>query len=223
MSGDTFLGRWSRLKRAERVDEPDAAPSLHRKEGAAAPDVPPDVPLSSEDAPAIAPEALPRIEELTPESDISAFLKKGVPQTLKAAALRRVWSLDPAIRDYVGPAEYAWDFNDPAAMHGFGGGSAMEEVGRAVRSLSGSDRAGDPPAPATSPSPLSAEAAPTPPGRTVEDRAEPAQNAAPATADAAGGCPQAETAETASDARPDTPEPAPKRGPGRRHGSAIPT
>ncbi|AHY54822.1 hypothetical protein BJS_02218 [Bradyrhizobium japonicum SEMIA 5079] len=36
------------------------------------------------------------------------------------AALRRAWSADPAIRDFVGLAENAWDFNDPTAMPGFG-------------------------------------------------------------------------------------------------------
>jgi hypothetical protein len=66
------------------------------------------------------PEALPRVEELTPESDLSSFLREGVPEALKKAALRRMWSLDPAIRDFVGPAEYAWDFNNPGAIPGFG-------------------------------------------------------------------------------------------------------
>ncbi|TIY05569.1 MAG: DUF3306 domain-containing protein, partial [Mesorhizobium sp.] len=38
---------------------------------------------------------------------------------LKRAALRRMWSLDPAIRDHIGPSEYAWDFNRPGSMAGF--------------------------------------------------------------------------------------------------------
>ncbi|TIU06806.1 MAG: DUF3306 domain-containing protein, partial [Mesorhizobium sp.] len=54
------------------------------------------------------PEPLPRVEDLTAESDLSAFLRKGVPKMLKRAALRRMWSLDPAIRDHIGPSEYAW-------------------------------------------------------------------------------------------------------------------
>ena len=26
-----------------------------------------------------------------------------------------IWRLDPAIRDFVGPSDYAWDFNSPPA------------------------------------------------------------------------------------------------------------
>jgi hypothetical protein len=29
-----------------------------------------------------------------------------------------MWALDPAIRDFVGPVDYAWDFNDPAGLPG---------------------------------------------------------------------------------------------------------
>jgi hypothetical protein len=51
---------------------------------------------------------------------ISAFLETGVADDLARAALRRVWSLDPAIRDFVGLSENSWDFNAPGAMAGFG-------------------------------------------------------------------------------------------------------
>jgi len=36
------------------------------------------------------------------------------------AALRRAWSLDPAVRDFVGLSENSWDFNEPNEMTGFG-------------------------------------------------------------------------------------------------------
>ena len=49
-----------------------------------------------------------------------AYLAPGVPPELMHAALRRAWVADPAIRGFVGLAEYAWDFTDPAAMPGFG-------------------------------------------------------------------------------------------------------
>jgi hypothetical protein len=39
---------------------------------------------------------------------------------LTRAALRRVWSSDPAIRDFIGIAENQWDFNDPEGIPGFG-------------------------------------------------------------------------------------------------------
>jgi hypothetical protein len=34
--------------------------------------------------------------------------------------LRAAWVADPAIRDFIGIADSQWDFNDPAAMPGFG-------------------------------------------------------------------------------------------------------
>ena len=62
------------------------------------------------------------------ESDLSAFLRKGVPMALKSAAMRKMWSLDPNIRDHVGLSEYAWDFNQPGSMAGFGPLDAKETV-----------------------------------------------------------------------------------------------
>ena len=50
------------------------------------------------------------------------------------AALRRVWSSDPAIRDFVGLSENSWDFNAPGAMAGFGPIDG-EEVGRLLTRL----------------------------------------------------------------------------------------
>jgi hypothetical protein len=59
------------------------------------------------------------VESLTADSDFAAFLREEVPAALRNAALRRAWSLDPAIRDFVGPADYAWDFNAPGGVPGF--------------------------------------------------------------------------------------------------------
>ena len=61
-----------------------------------------------------------RSNSITAVTDIRAFLAPGVPTELARAALRRAWSADPAIRDFVGLAENAWDFTDPTAMPGFG-------------------------------------------------------------------------------------------------------
>jgi hypothetical protein len=95
---DTFLARWLRLKRGA-----DTSPTQT---------VPPAVPFD--------PATLPPIESLTSESDMSVFLQSGVPTEIARAALRGAWRADPAIRDFVGIAESQWDFNDPAAMPGFG-------------------------------------------------------------------------------------------------------
>lgn len=125
---DNLFARWSRRKQAARSSElkaPDEAHTLDEqtdqaKAGSIDQQFAPAEPDTTE-AGAIEPvEPLPRIEELTADSDLSAFLRKGVPKALKGAAMRKMWSLDPTIRDYVGPAEYAWDFNRPGSMPGFG-------------------------------------------------------------------------------------------------------
>jgi len=63
---------------------------------------------------------LPPIDSITATTDVTAFLRENIPQELSRAALRRAWAADPAIRDFIGLAENAWDFNDPTAMPGFG-------------------------------------------------------------------------------------------------------
>jgi hypothetical protein len=39
---------------------------------------------------------------------------------LTRAALRRAWSADPGIRDFIGLSENSWDFNAVGAVPGFG-------------------------------------------------------------------------------------------------------
>ena len=69
---------------------------------------------------------LPPIESIDAQTDITVFLQNGVPDELRLAALRRVWNADPAIRDFKGPQENDWNFNDPNSVPGFG------ELGREV-------------------------------------------------------------------------------------------
>jgi hypothetical protein len=114
-----FLSRWSRRKIEVRQEASHAvapAPVALAK--------PEEAEASSDQDGALTPEeiaALPSIDELTPETDITGFLRKGVPEFLKNAALRRMWSLDPAIRDYVGDArDYAYDWNMPGGVPGNG-------------------------------------------------------------------------------------------------------
>jgi hypothetical protein len=57
---------------------------------------------------------------------------------VRRAAIRRAWIADPAIRDFVGLAENAWDFNDPNAMAGFGPlDYSAEQVDALVRRIVG--------------------------------------------------------------------------------------
>lgn len=121
MSEDGFLSRWSRRKRAAEAGQPMAEPGAPPASPPAAPPVAAtraDAPVPEE--PPFDPASLPPIESLTVESDFGAFLRKGVPAALRHAALRKAWSLDPAIRDFVGPADYAWDYNAPDGVPGFG-------------------------------------------------------------------------------------------------------
>jgi hypothetical protein len=49
-----------------------------------------------------------------------SFLASGMPTDVTRAALRRTWSTDPAIRDFIGLSENSWDFNAPGGVPGFG-------------------------------------------------------------------------------------------------------
>ena len=70
--------------------------------------------------PVFDPATLPKVEDLTATSDITAFLRKGVPEELKRLALRRVWTLDPQIRDFIEVAENQYDWNAADGVPGFG-------------------------------------------------------------------------------------------------------
>jgi hypothetical protein len=116
MSDEEFLARWSRRKHEARavVDAPPL-PEPPPPEQADAPNSPPPAAAAhTKDV------EVPSIESITGTTDITAFLRRGIPPELSRAALRRAWAADPAIRDFVGLAENAWDFNDPNAMPGFG-------------------------------------------------------------------------------------------------------
>jgi len=83
------------------------------------------------------PASLPPIESIGAATDVSAFLRPGVPADLTQAALRRAWVADPAIRDFVGPAENAWDFNAPDGVPGFGPLRAIDDVQRLAAMVAG--------------------------------------------------------------------------------------
>jgi hypothetical protein len=115
MSDEEFLKRWSRRKQEAKV-VPEAPPETTlpaAAEGVAA------VPQATAEA-EIDLSKLPPIDSIDAATDITAFLRKNIPGELSRAALRRAWAADPAIRDFVGLAENAWDFTDPTAMAGFG-------------------------------------------------------------------------------------------------------
>jgi hypothetical protein len=124
---ENFLARWSRRKLTA-----DEEPRAEEAEPQVVPAPEPPAPVAAEgeeravaqtdeaEPPAVDLSALPSIESITAETDIRAFLQPGIPLQLTRAALRRVWSADPAIRDFIGLAENAWDFTAPDGVPGFG-------------------------------------------------------------------------------------------------------
>lgn len=179
-----FLGRWSRRKLAGAAEE--ETPTAPAALPAAAPACP--IP----DLPEIDLASLPRIEDLTASTDLAPFLRPGVPAALRAAALRRMWSVDPAIRDFINCVDYQWDFNTPGGLP-FGFSAELGgDVVKLLRQAIGLDEDGKPHAPLPAP-----EAAPDAPAEAVPE-AEP---------------------EPVLVAEDTPPEPGPAR---RRHGGALP-
>lgn len=132
---ENFLSRWSRRKRdadahGERDAEPGQAPQ------------PDDKPEAREGEPAPSAlefdiEQLPPIESIGADTDVSDFLRPGIPEALRHAALRRVWSSDPAIRDFVGLNENFWDAAGADGIPGFGDLDPGFDVKRLVAELFG--------------------------------------------------------------------------------------
>jgi hypothetical protein len=128
---ENFVSRWSRLKhesesqrkRQTELREP-AAPSSTAVTSSANEDeaAGPETPAT----PIFDPTGLPSLESITARTDISLFLRSGVPAELTMAALRRAWVSDPVIRDFIGIAENQWDFTNPATIPGFG---PLQETG----------------------------------------------------------------------------------------------
>jgi hypothetical protein len=138
MSQDSFLSRWSRRKltsgKAETA-EPESAEALSEAE--APPEAGPGIESPDEEVLDEAELArLPPLAEITAKTDLAPFLRKGVPQALKNAALRKMWMLDPAIRDHKDFAvDYAWDWNTPGGVPGNAGAISGESLKRMVDSL----------------------------------------------------------------------------------------
>jgi hypothetical protein len=122
---DNFLSRWSRRKQeaAKQAPLPAQTDDVLQKPAQAGEDVR-ESPATSSDVqpaePAFDLSKLPSLDSIGPQTDVSVFMQPGVPTSLSHAALRRAWAADPAIRDFVGLAENAWDFTVPDSIPGFG-------------------------------------------------------------------------------------------------------
>ncbi|MCK1512267.1 DUF3306 domain-containing protein [Bradyrhizobium sp. 190] len=218
-----FLARWSQRKQEAKQPEPtQAEPAAESVESPGSPapqgeDVTPEFDLST----------LPKLEELTGSTDITAFLRKGVPEHLRNAALQKSWALDPAIRNYVNPAlEYAYDWNAPGGVPGGGELGAGVDVARLVSQIMGE------PAAETTNSDASSkgEAAGSPIEPSERDLSAEPQEDLPAQSLRRSGEPAAET-EVKADGDASEPGPAEEtqpvqpvapQQPVRRHGTAKP-
>jgi hypothetical protein len=122
-----FLSRWSQRKQEAKQPRREA-PHAEQPSEPVAESAEPEFDLSS----------LPKLEDLTETTDMSAFLRKGVPESLRNAALRKSWALDPAIRNYVNPAlEYAYDWNTPGGVPGNGEIGPGVDIARMVSQIMG--------------------------------------------------------------------------------------
>ena len=136
---ESFLARWSQRKQEANQPKPKQdAP-------AATSDIPSEPIAEVEAEPEFDLSTLPKLEELTETTDITGFLRKGVPEHLRNAALRKSWALDPAIRNYVNPAlDYAYDWNTPGGVPGNSELGAGIDVARMVSQIMGSGPAESP-------------------------------------------------------------------------------
>lgn len=141
-----FLQRWSRRKLGS-VEAEQAAPSAPAElpPTTDSQPLPPPAEVAAETPAAFDIASLPPIESIDATTDIRAFLAPGVPADLARAALRRAWTSDPTIRDFVGLAENQWDFTDPEAVPGFGSLDFKEDEVRAMVSRLFGEIPRDPP------------------------------------------------------------------------------
>lgn len=113
----SFLSRWSQRKAEARKQEvaeprPEPAPETEAAE-------PVDL------------ESLPPIEGLTEASDFTPYLRKGVPEAMRKAALRKLWVTEPSVVNYVPLVEYAWHNNEP----GFGPLLPTDDVEKLLKQI----------------------------------------------------------------------------------------
>ena len=212
MTRDSFIARWSRLK-----GDAAARPGTAQPEAAQPGPEPGPSPAEAGPAQMSAEEiaALPPVDALTALSDITPYLRRGVPALLRNAAMRRMWSLNPAIRDYVDDAtEYAMDWNTPGAILGNGPLGAGDDAAAMARRLVGEveNAAG---------ALAGAPAQDKPQAKTDERPAPTAPEAAEPVVQPTAQ-PVAQPARVAHAEVPDDPPKEPAPAP-RRHGGATPT
>lgn len=135
---ENFLARWSRRKQEveHAAEKPDDVPREGSvTEASVAEGSPTEAKPAEKKEPEFDLSSLPSIESIGAGTDIRAFLQKGVPLELSRAALRRAWTTDPIIRDFIEVAENQWDFATGSDIPGFGPLEASDDVRRMVAEI----------------------------------------------------------------------------------------
>ncbi|SFF88236.1 Protein of unknown function [Duganella sp. CF458] len=95
MAAETFFARWSRVKA-----DAQQAPAVAGTPGVTDAPVDPEVPAPT----------LEQVESLTPDSDFTPFVARGVDETVRRAALKKLFS-DPHFNVMDGLDTYIDDYN----------------------------------------------------------------------------------------------------------------
>lgn len=107
--GETFLGRWSRMKQEGEPQPPEETPVAVPPDAAPVEDTRTDEEILSD-------LGLPHPEELKPGDDVSGFMAQAVPAKMKRMALRQLWKLNPVLANVDGLVEYGEDYTDSAMV-----------------------------------------------------------------------------------------------------------
>jgi len=140
---EDFLKRWSRRKRdaaeAEQAEHPVPERTAPESAAPAGNDrsIEPVEAVKSVEPLEFDLKDLPPIESITAATDIRPFLAPDVPVDIARAALRRAWSADRRIRDFVGLADYDWDYHAVGGAAGFGPLEMTDELRQAVARIVG--------------------------------------------------------------------------------------
>lgn len=156
MSGsDDFLSRWSRRKqqaaREAALPRDKEATAKADQTVALSPGADTTQSQAFAEEPLFDLSKLPSLDSIGPDTDMSLFMQPGVPTSLSHAALRRVWSADPSIRDFIGLSENAWDFTKPESISGFGPLLPTEDVRKLLANIIKDDDTADEQAAVTAP------------------------------------------------------------------------
>jgi hypothetical protein len=176
MSEEGFLRRWSRRKTEIKLGvepEPESGPELATMPLDAAPVV-----AEIHPSPAAVPEPrLPTMDDvarLTPESDFSAFVARGVDQAVRRGALKKLFA-DPHFNVMDGLDVYIGDFTQPSPVSDDMLASLQHVKSLFARAAEDEQARADAAAAAAASSDTPAEPAPEPAPERAAEQAQPQQ------------------------------------------------